>query len=120
MCGKKCRPSWWLLYLLIPMMFGTFWIEMRLPLSTTGHRVVELVIFQLIYALISLWLKANAGAIINEDLEKWRATSKKSLAPAFDTTGLDRDPKHPVRPVRELFLGWLVSLASTVSNFFHS
>jgi hypothetical protein len=76
---KRHGPSWWLLYLLIPMMFAAFGIEIHLPLSVAWHRGMEFCIVLLMYVLISLWLKANTGAILIEDYEGWQATSKHSL-----------------------------------------
>lgn len=71
MYGKQQRPSWWLLYLSLPMVIGLFLIELRLSLSDTGHRLAELIIFLIALGSIWLWLKANTAALIQEDLEKW-------------------------------------------------
>jgi hypothetical protein len=71
MYGKKQRPSWWLLYLSLPMMIGLILVEMRQPLPETGHKMAEFVILLVIFGYIWLWSKANAGALIQEDLERW-------------------------------------------------
>jgi hypothetical protein len=76
MYGKKQRPSWWLLYLSLPVMIGLFVIEMRLSLSDAGHQLAQIIIVLVIFGFIWVWLNANTGAIIQEDLEKWRAASR--------------------------------------------
>ena len=66
---KKQHPSYWLLYLSLPVMIGLFWREMRLSLSDTGHQFAQIMIVLTVYVSIWLWLKANRGAIAWEDLE---------------------------------------------------
>jgi hypothetical protein len=78
---KKQGPSWWLLYLLLPIMIGLFLIEIRLSLSDTAHKLAELLIFLVFLGSISLWLKANAGALVHEDLERWQPDIRTDLSP---------------------------------------
>lgn len=70
---KKQGPSWCLLYLSLPMMIGLILLEMRLPLSDTGHRITGFIIVLIVFGGMSLWLKANSGALIQEDVEKYHA-----------------------------------------------
>ena len=66
---KRQHPSYWLLYLSLPVMIGLFLLQMRLSLSDTGHQLAQIMIVLIVYGSIWLWLKANQGAIIWEDLE---------------------------------------------------
>ena len=86
MYSKKQRPSWWLLYLSLPMMIGLFLIEMRLSLSDTGHRFAEFIIVLIVFGSMSLWLKANTGALIQEDLERWQAARIKKIRLRMDSS----------------------------------
>jgi len=123
MYGKKQRPSWWLLYLSLPMMIGLFLIEMHLSLSDTGHRLAELIIILVVYGSISLWLKANTGALIQEDLERWRAALRTDSSPISPQSvrivrgngNLNRQPRR----VQESIFRRLARLASMISGFFH-
>jgi len=81
MQGKKQQPSWWLLYLHPPMLIGLFLLEMRLSLSDTGHRFAELIIVLIVFGSISLWLKANTGALIQENLERWHTALRADSSP---------------------------------------
>ena len=70
MFGKISRPKWWLLYLLLPVLVGLLVIEIRIPISEMGHRVVEVGIVLLVFGLIELWLRANDA---NIRAGQWRA-----------------------------------------------
>jgi hypothetical protein len=80
---KKQHPSYWLLYLSLPLMIGLFVLEMRLSLSEPSHRFVEIMIVLIVYGSISLWLKANKGAMVWEDLERseFKTTTVASRGP---------------------------------------
>jgi len=81
MHSKNHRPSWWLLYLTLPMMIGLFLLEMRSSLSETGHRFSELIIILIVFGSMSLWLEANKGALIQEDLERRDAALEADSSP---------------------------------------
>jgi hypothetical protein len=69
---QKQHPSYWLLYLSLPVMIGLFWLEVRLSLSATGYQLAEMMIILIVYGSIWLWLKANRGAMVWEDLQRWK------------------------------------------------
>ena len=81
MHNNKQRPSWWLLYISLPMMVSLFLLEMRLSLSDTGHRFAELIIVLIVFGSMSLWLKANTGALIQENLERWHTALRADSSP---------------------------------------
>jgi hypothetical protein len=97
MRSTKKRPSWWLLYLSLPMMIGLFLLAMRLPLSDTGHRFVELIIILIVFGSTSLWLKANTGALIQEDLERWQTAQIKSIGLRMNSSPISTQSVKIVR-----------------------
>jgi hypothetical protein len=129
MYSKKQRPSWWLLYLSLPIMIGLFLLEMRLSLSDTGHRFVELIIVLIVFGSMSLWLKANRGALIQEDLERWqadqiqsnslRADSRPISPQSFKILGSNGNLKIQPRQVQQSIYSRLAGWASAISGFFH-
>jgi hypothetical protein len=70
MFNQKRGPRWGILYLLVPLAAGLFWLEMRAPFSETGHRAADIGIVLLIFGLVELWLRANRLALISEDYRK--------------------------------------------------
>ena len=70
MFSKISRPRWWLLYLLLPVLVGLLVIEIKIPISEVGHRIVEVGIVVLIFGLIELWLRGNDA---NIRAGQWRA-----------------------------------------------
>ena len=52
------------------VLVGLLVIEIKIPISEMGHRVVEVGIVVLIFGLIELWLRANDA---NIRAEQWRA-----------------------------------------------
>ena len=129
MYSKKQRPSRWLLYLSLPMMIVLFLLEMRLSLSDTSHRFAELVIVLIFFGSLSLWLKANRGALIQEDLERWqaeqiqsnslRADSRPISPQSVKTLGSNGNLKIQPRQVEQSIYSRLVGWASAISSFFH-
>lgn len=81
MTCKHPRPSWWLLYLLLPLMIGLLYLESQTPWTAGWHRAAQIGIVLITYDLVWLWLRANEGALLWEDLEKTR----RSLDPDGDS-----------------------------------
>jgi len=99
MYTKKQGPSWCLLYLSLPLMIGLILLEMRLPLSDTGHRFAELIIVLIVFGSMFFWLKANAGALIQEDVESYHAAleanSRPISPPPVKNLPYEREHKPP-------------------------
>jgi hypothetical protein len=120
---KKHHPSWWQLYLSLPLMIGIFLIETRQPLTAAGHKMIELFILLIFFGYISLWLKANTGAMIQEDLDKWHAALGVDSSPISPTSlqilhtnqNLSRRPLRVGGNIFKRLSGW----ASAVSGLFH-
>lgn len=67
---QKRRPKWRILYLILPLSGGLFWLEMKAPLSEVGHRAAQVGIVLLTFGLVELWLRTNRLAFLNEDYRK--------------------------------------------------
>jgi hypothetical protein len=67
MFNQKRGPKWGILYLVLPLAAGLFWLQMQATLPETGHQVAEVGVVLLTYGLVELWLRANRLAILNED-----------------------------------------------------
>ena len=120
---KKHHPSWWQLYLSFPLMIGLFLIETRQPLTEAGHKMIELFILLIFFGYISLWLKANTGAMIQEDLDKWHAAlgvdsspiSSSSLEILHKNRNMSRRQQRARGNIFKRLAGW----GSAVSGLFH-
>ena len=67
MWNEKKHPSWWQLYVMLPVLVGLFWPEERAALTETEHVIAELGILALIFGFVQLWLRANRSALMNID-----------------------------------------------------
>jgi hypothetical protein len=57
-------------------------VEARAPLSTTGHRVVQLGGVLLIYGLLFLWLHVSQGALLSETYDEvTRQAASRTASP---------------------------------------
>jgi hypothetical protein len=70
MFNQKRGPRWGILYMIVPLAAGLFWLEMKTPLSETEHRAADVGIVLLIFGLVELWLRANRPAMLSEDRER--------------------------------------------------
>lgn len=106
MFSKISRPKWWLMYLLLPVLIGLLVIEIEIPISEVGHRVVEVGIVVLIFGLIELWFRANDA---NIRAGQWRATHGREYGRVIYTSqgqfvSVNRAAAHPssISPTREV------------------
>ncbi len=67
---QKRKPNWWLLYLTVPLMLGLLIVESQMHYSLLVHRMAEFAIVLLGFGLMFLWVRANQGAMIDEEIEK--------------------------------------------------
>ncbi len=62
---KPAKPSWWLLYIVVPVMIGLFFLEHQLVLSALGHEVAQAAILVFTFGLMVLWLRANRERFVD-------------------------------------------------------
>lgn len=78
MFNQKRGPKWGILYLVLPLATGLFWLQMQALLPEVGHRAAEVGIVLLTYGLVALWLRANRLALLNEDNRRHEKSSQRS------------------------------------------
>jgi hypothetical protein len=78
MFNQNRGPRWGLLYMIVPLAAGLFWLEMKTPLSETEHRAADVGIVLLIFGLVELWLRANRLAFFREDYRKQEKSGLQS------------------------------------------
>ena len=87
---EKRRPAWSQLWLLLPLLAVLATVEVRVPLSPTGHQLVEVAIVLVVFGLAALWIRVNAAAMvraIDDDLAQRCGTSFAALPRDDETTG---------------------------------
>lgn len=89
---RKRKPNWWLLYLTVPLMLGLLVFESQMPYALVVHRIAEFLIVLFGFGLMFLWVRANEGGLIDEEVEKERWTirpdpAKQTVNPARRRSG---------------------------------
>jgi len=74
MSPNHTHPKWWQVYLTFPLLIALFTLDSRLEISTRGHQAVQIGIILIVYGLIHLWIKANAAALSEMDLEHYEGS----------------------------------------------
>ena len=69
MSGRKKKPQWWQVYVMLPLLAGLFVLEIRLGLNGTANILAQLGILFLVYAFMHLWLRTNRRALMDMDAE---------------------------------------------------
>ncbi|RPI52175.1 MAG: hypothetical protein EHM56_08690 [Chloroflexi bacterium] len=94
--GKEKRhAAWWQLWLLLGGLGGLAFAEVRIPLSVTGHRIVEVGIVLAVYGLLYVWVRANEVAWLREtqDQVTWRRVP--TLRPGHPTVIAGKNGDQP-------------------------
>ena len=60
---KRPQPTWWQLYLLIPIMGLLMIVEHLAPLPGVSDQLVDLGIIALVFGAMLFWLKRNAAGL---------------------------------------------------------
>ncbi len=58
------KPQWWLLFLLVPLLAGLFYVESRFYLSAPVRRFVQVAVVLLIFGLVYRWLSAQSAVLL--------------------------------------------------------
>jgi len=97
MSSNYARPKWWQVYLTFPLLIALFALDSRLKLSVRGHQAVQIGILILIYGLVHLWIKANAGALSGMDRARHDGWVKVIKIPPYQLPDMDNErKKHPM------------------------
>ncbi len=88
------KPTWWLLYLTVPLMIALLLIDAHMPYALNVHRIADLAIVLSGFALMALWVCANKDALVDEEIEKEVWVLEPDLAPE-DSEGSEFQPQVP-------------------------
>jgi hypothetical protein len=78
MFNQERGPKWGILYLVLPLAAGLFWLQMQAPLPEVGHRAAEVGVVLLTFGLVEHWLRANRLDILGEDSRKHEKSGQQS------------------------------------------
>lgn len=104
---QKRKPHWWLLYLTVPLVLGLLVIESQMPYPLVIHRIAEFVIVLMGFGSMLVWVRANEGGLIDEEIEKepWtirpnpaRGTINPALHSSADVCDDSGDGHHRPEP----------------------
>lgn len=126
------RPKWWILYLLIVLILGLFWLQAKAPLSEAVHTWLEVGLILLLYGSMMAWLKANEYALWMEEREKNRkrgipkapepfqlmAGRKGNILESQNGNGRPHEAGH--RLEGRILPAWLISLSAIIVDFFRT
>ncbi len=60
------KPKCWLLYGILPLMAGLFWLDSWMNIPSGEHQWLEGTIVLVGFGLMALWTRANQAALANE------------------------------------------------------
>ena len=63
---KTPRPNWWQLYLILPMIVFLAWVDTRLTVGETEHKVLEIGAVLFMGWLANRWISANEYRIMRQ------------------------------------------------------
>jgi hypothetical protein len=123
---SSIRPAWWFLYLSIALVLGLFWIEAKLPFSTTGHTWAEVGLVFILFGLVMVWLNSNEAGLISEEWERYKKTTCSNAVDIPQTRrskpSIRKDDSCPHDPNLRLegrsLPAWLIPLASLITAIF--
>jgi hypothetical protein len=78
MFNQAHGPKWGILYMVLPLSAGLFWLQMQAPLLEAGHRAAEVGVVLFTFGLVALWLRANRLAILGEDYRQHEKSGRQS------------------------------------------
>lgn len=89
---KTSKPTWWLLYLTVPVVIGLIFYIHRLGLNPELEKVLGIAALIGGFLWIQFWMRANEGAIIQEEYRKERRRERRFLLkPALRSHPLPRE-----------------------------
>jgi hypothetical protein len=67
---KRGRPTWWVLYAVLPLMAGLLVLEHRAAIPPVWHKFAQVGIVLCMHGLVWLWIKVNTIALLRAGLDK--------------------------------------------------
>jgi hypothetical protein len=116
MKGRKMRPDWGTMALIVIGIVAAGWLEVRQPLPRSGHIMAELVLLMLFWWLVNWWLRENEIALMMQERERRKQEALRQEANGY----FDRARK--VKPFRSRLWqrspGWMAALAASLEHIF--
>ncbi len=83
---RRQKPNWWLLYLTVPLMLAVLVLEGHMSYALVIHRIAEFGIVLMGFGSMLLWVRANEGGLIDEEIEKepWTIEPDPAIEAAID------------------------------------
>jgi hypothetical protein len=121
MRGSNCCPNWWILYVIVALSILVFFLEVKVPLSESGQRLLEIATILLFYGLVWMWLGVNDLALLQEDVQRERQrklrllkTNASKPAPPARNSALE---SRRMPGVAKMVFAWIVSIALAIYRF---
>ena len=118
MRSSNRRPNWWILYVIVALFILVFFLEVKVPLSESGQRLLEIATTLLFYSLVWIWLSINDLALLREDVQRERQRKLRLLKTNTSRPApLAGDPvaESPRAPgVMKMVFAWIVSIALAI------
>jgi energy-coupling factor transporter transmembrane protein EcfT len=121
MRSSNRHPNWWILYVIVALFILVFFLEVKVPLSESARRSLEIAITLLFSGLVWMWLGVNDLAMLQEDVQYERqrklrlreANASKPAALAGDSAA--ESPRTP--GVKKMVFAWIASIALAIYRF---
>jgi hypothetical protein len=121
MRGSNRCPNWWLLYVIAALFIFVFFLEVKVPLSESGQRLLEIATILLFYGLVWMWLGVNDLALLQEDVQRERQrklrllkTNTSKPAPHAGASAAE-SPRAP--GMMKMAFAWIVSIVLAIYRF---
>jgi hypothetical protein len=121
MRGSNRRPNWWLLYVIAALFIPVFFLEVKVPLSESARRLLEIATTLLFYGLVRIWLGFNNLALMQEDMQRERERKlhllKANTSKPAPLAGVSAAESVQAPGMIKMAFAWIVSVALAIYRF---
>jgi hypothetical protein len=121
MRSSNHRPNWLILYVIAALFLLVFFLEVKVPLSESVRRALEIAITLLFYGLVWMWLGVNDLALIQEDILRERQRklrpSKANTSKPAPPAGVSAAESLRAPGMMKMAFAWIVSIALAIYRF---
>lgn len=95
---RRRKPSWWLLYAIVPLMIGAFAWNVFYGVRGTVGGIIDIAILVGGFGMMLVWVDANQGAMWNEEYRRERESAARRLAPTQEGRSLSQNQPRAAQP----------------------
>lgn len=95
---RRRKPSWWLLYAIVPLMIGAFAWNVFYGVRGTFGVIIDIAILVGGFGMMLVWVDANQAAMLNEEYQRERERAARRRAPAQDDRSLSHNQARAAQP----------------------